>query len=160
MGVLLERERWAFVAEAFADHLRWNTSSQRNRGVGVAEAMEVNPRKVALVDKPFERLRKGLRVDRLTVLLAEEEVSIPVAVSPFLLFGELALAVKPWGASRTAKLARVSMQPAHSQRTGCAERAASAVQVLGATMRVAYHRLMSRLMAAMPMPRDSRYRLQ
>ena len=55
----------------------------------------MNPRKVALVNQPLERLREGLRVDRLTVLLAEEEVSIPVAVSPFLLFGELALAVKP-----------------------------------------------------------------
>ena len=56
MGVLLERERWAFVAEALADHLRGYSGSQRNRGVGVAEAVEVNSRKVALVDEPFKRL--------------------------------------------------------------------------------------------------------
>ncbi len=33
-------------------------------------------------------------MDRLTVLLAEDKVSSPVVVSPFLLFGDLALAVK------------------------------------------------------------------
>ena len=37
VGVLLEREGWALVSEAFADHLRRYPSSQRNRGVGVAE---------------------------------------------------------------------------------------------------------------------------
>ena len=52
------------------------------------------------------------------------------------------------------------MQPRCSQRIGCAEREASVVQVLGATMRVAYHRLISTLMAATSMPRDFRYRLQ
>lgn len=56
VGVLLERERRAFVAEAFADDLRRNASSQRDRGVGVAEAVEVNSRKVDLVDEPFKRL--------------------------------------------------------------------------------------------------------
>ncbi|CCM63802.1 hypothetical protein BN381_290170 [Candidatus Microthrix parvicella RN1] len=37
VGVLLECEAWALVAEAFADYLRWNTGSQRNRSVGVPE---------------------------------------------------------------------------------------------------------------------------
>lgn len=56
VGVLLEREGWALVTETFADHLRRNPSSQRNRGVGVSEPVQTNSRKVAFVDKSFERL--------------------------------------------------------------------------------------------------------
>ena len=48
----------------------------------------------------------------------------------------------------TAKLARVSKHPARSQRIGWLERAARVLQVLGATMRVAYQRLIRMLIAA------------
>lgn len=66
----------------------------------------------------------------------------------------------PSGSTNAAKLARVRPQPSHSQRIGVGERAASVVQVLGATMRVAYHRLISTLMVATGRPRACRNRLQ
>ncbi|MNN55408.1 hypothetical protein D3C81_1702810 [compost metagenome] len=54
----------------------------------------------------------------------------------------------------------VSTQPMRSQRIGLGDTAASDVQVLGATTRVAYQRLIITLMAVTVMPRDCRYRLQ
>ena len=58
------------------------------------------------------------------------------------------------------KLSTVNTQPMRSQWIGCGDTAASEVQVLGATTRVAYHRLIITLIAVTPMPRDCRYRLQ
>lgn len=39
MGVLLEREGRAFVAESFAYHLRWDTGRKRDGGVRVSEVV-------------------------------------------------------------------------------------------------------------------------
>ena len=65
--------------------------------------------------------------------------------------------MKSSGTMNTAKLSAVDRQPMRNQRIGCADRDARVLQVLGAKIRVAYHRLMRMLMAAASWPRAFRY---
>ncbi len=54
--VLRQRECGALVAESLADHLDRDASSERERGVGVAEVVESDASQAALLDEPVEEL--------------------------------------------------------------------------------------------------------